>query len=110
MAARSKKRRYVTVVVDGWRSPRSPDRAEGWTYWVPGYVGELVVGDHVIVEAPRDKGGRLVEQSGIPQLADVIDVKPPKGARDKATKWIVGKVDWPPYRMLAALASQPEEA
>lgn len=102
----STERRCVTCLPDGW-SKRIVGR-EGWTYWVPGYVGDLKVGDWIIVEHPRDALGGLVDQSGIPILAQVSDVKPPDSMRKMATRWIVGKIEWEPYRAMQALAPKIE--
>lgn len=80
----------------------------GWTYWVPGHVGRLEEGDWVIVESPRDAYGTLVAQSGIPILAEVVDAAPPRTMRKKATRWLISKVEWEPYRALQALAPMIE--
>lgn len=98
-------RRCVTCMPEGWGKPKG---ARGWTYWVPGYVGELKVGDWIIVESPRDEKAKLVEQSGIPHLAQVTDARPPLTFRRKANRWIVGKIEWDPYRALQALAPKIE--
>lgn len=104
---RPEDRPCVTVVVGDW-GPPAPS-AKGWTYWVPAYVGELQVGDHVIVESPRDEKSKLVEKSGIPVLGKVSDAKPPLDIRKKATKWIVGRVDWDAYRALQDLLPTMKE-
>lgn len=104
MATTEPERRCVTVLPDGWEPPKKDKTARGWTYWVPGYVGDLKNGDYVIVESPRDDAGKLVEQSDRALVAEVTDANPSADIRRRARKWIVGKVDWEPYRALSALA------
>lgn len=97
---RPEDRPCVTVVYD------DASKGPGWTYWAHG--GPFKEGDWVVVEAPRDQRAQLVEASGIPMLAKVIDTKPPGTMRKKATRWIVGKVEWDPYRALQALVPKTE--
>jgi hypothetical protein len=80
-----------------------------WTYWT--HVDDLKVGDWVIVEAPRNEHGQLVAGTGIPIVAQVMDINPNRQQCAKAKKWIVDRIDWDKYRALQALAPpEPEEA
>jgi hypothetical protein len=88
-------RLYVTVAL-------SKDGEPGYTYFT--HLADHKVGDWVIVELPRDERGRLVEQSGIPAIGRVTDAKPPGTMRDRATKWIIDRIEWDAYRARSALA------
>lgn len=102
---RPEERRCATVKILEWVTGPS---ARGWTYWLPAYMVDLKKGDWVVVESPRDGRGHLVESSGIPLLAQVAEVDPPPDIAAKATRWLVAKVDWEPYRALRDLASEPD--
>lgn len=76
--------------------------ATRYTYWVHGDMP--AEGDWVIVEAPRDEQGKLVESTGFPLCGQVVEINPPVEFRRRATKWIVQRIDWEAYRAVKALA------
>lgn len=90
-------RRRVAMVIF---EPFETTPTSRYAYFIPEYAQPLAVGDLAIVENVR--------QAGLAILVKVVEIDPPKNMRDKATKWLVGKIDWDPYRALRDLAPHIE--
>lgn len=81
----------------------------GYTYFTP--FDDHHIGDVVVVELQERKPGEArSSDSGHFAFARVSDAKPPQTMCDRATRWIVDRVNVDAYRARSALAPVIEGA